>query len=114
MHGLEFLVAHVLDILEKIRFDGIFSFIFSPREGTPAAKMEDLTPHEEKQARFERLLELQNKITYEKTSACVGKTYKVLVEGTSKENDGCYSACIQCGKVLRALYEYDLGTNGSF
>ncbi len=80
--------AETLDILEKIRFDGIFSFIFSPREGTPAAKMEDLTPHEEKQARFERLLELQNKITYEKTSACVGKTYKVLVEGTSKENDG--------------------------
>ena len=79
--------AETLDVLEKVRFDGIFSFIFSPREGTPAAEMEDLTSHEEKQARFERLLELQNKITYEKTSACVGKTYKVLAEGVSKEDE---------------------------
>ena len=76
-----------LDILEKVRFDGIFSFIFSPRRGTPAAEMEDNTSEEEKQNRFERLLALQNEITHEKTAQCVGKTFPVLVEGVSKENE---------------------------
>ncbi len=76
-----------LDVLRKVRFDGIFSFIFSPRKGTPASEMEDPFTHEEKQAHFERLLEVQNEITAEKTAACVGKTYPVLVEGKSKENE---------------------------
>ena len=76
-----------LDVLRKVRFDGIFSFIFSPRKGTPAAKMDDPFTHEQKQAHFEKLLEVQNEITAEKTAACVGKTYPVLVEGKSKENE---------------------------
>ena len=76
-----------LSVLEKVRFDGIFSFIFSPREGTPAAKMEDFASHDEKQARFERLLEVQNAITLEKTTACEGKVFPVLAEGVSKEDE---------------------------
>ena len=76
-----------LDVLRKVRFDGIFSFIFSPRKGTPAAKMEDPASPREKQARFNRLLEVQNEITHEKTAACVGKVYPVLIEGKSKENE---------------------------
>ena len=79
--------AETLSVLEKVRFDGIFSFIFSPREGTPAAKMEDLTSHAEKQARFERLLEVQNAITLEKTTACEGKVFPVLAESVSKEDE---------------------------
>ena len=76
-----------LDVLRKVRFDGIFSFIFSPRKGTPAAEMEDPFTHEEKQAHFEKLLEVQNEITAEKTAACIGKVFPVLVEGKSKENE---------------------------
>jgi len=76
-----------LDVLRKVRFDGIFSFIFSPRRGTPAAEMEDPFTHEEKQAHFEKLLEVQNEITAEKTAACIGRVFPVLVEGKSKENE---------------------------
>ena len=76
-----------LDVLRKVRFDGIFSFIFSPRKGTPASEMEDPFTHEQKQAHFEKLLAVQNEITAEKTAACVGQTFPVLVEGRSKENE---------------------------
>lgn len=69
-----------LSLLEEVRFDSLFTFIFSPRVGTPAAQMEDPTPMAEKKARFQRLLELQNRISLEKHQAHVGKVLPVLVE----------------------------------
>lgn len=69
-----------LSLLEEVRFDSLFTFIFSPRVGTPAAKMEDPTPMAEKKARFQRLLDLQNRISLEKHRAYVGKVLTVLVE----------------------------------
>ena len=73
-----------LDIVEKAEFDGIFPFIYSKRENTPAAKMEDHTPHSEKTERFARLMQAQNRITEKKNKAYEGKTVRVLVEGESK------------------------------
>ena len=73
-----------LSLLEEVRFDSLFTFIFSPRVGTPAAQMEDPTPMAEKKARFQRLLDLQNRISLEKHQAYVGRTLPVLVE---EEND---------------------------
>ena len=61
----------------------IFSFIYSPREGTPAAKMEQV-PHEVSTARFERMLKLQNAISDEKNERFVGRTMRILAEGESK------------------------------
>ncbi|MDP4119316.1 MAG: tRNA (N6-isopentenyl adenosine(37)-C2)-methylthiotransferase MiaB [Bacillota bacterium] len=75
-----------VEVLEKVRFDSIFSFIYSPREGTPAANMEDNVSKEEKQKHFDRLLEVQNRITHEKALECLGHTFTVLTEGRSKEN----------------------------
>ena len=72
-----------LDILEKVRYDMIFSFIYSPREGTPAAKMVQV-PHEISTARFERMLALQNSISDERNSRFVGRTMRILAEGESK------------------------------
>lgn len=72
-----------LDMLEKVRYDMIFSFIYSPREGTPAAKMEQV-PHEVSTARFERMLKLQNAISDEKNVRFVGRTMRILAEGESK------------------------------
>ena len=72
-----------LDMLEKVRYDMIFSFIYSPREGTPAAKMEQV-PHEVSTARFERMLKLQNAISDEKNERFVGRTMRILAEGESK------------------------------
>jgi tRNA-2-methylthio-N6-dimethylallyladenosine synthase len=62
-----------LDILEKARFDALFTFIYSKREGTPAAVMPDPVPKEEKQRRFDALLKLQNTISEEKHAMYVGK-----------------------------------------
>ncbi len=73
-----------LSLLEEVRFDSLFTFIFSPRVGTPAAEMEDPTPMAEKKARFQRLLDLQNRISLEKHQSYVGKVLPVLVE---EEND---------------------------
>lgn len=72
-----------LRILETVRFDALFTFIFSPRVGTPAAGMDDPYTREEKQVRFDRLLEVQNRISEEKHAEYVGKTLRVLVDGES-------------------------------
>ena len=77
-----------LDIVRRARFDMIYSFIYSPRVGTPAAEMPDQIPREVQNARFDRLLELQNQIALEKNEELVGKTVRVLSEGESK-SDGC-------------------------
>ena len=52
---------HALEVVNKCKFDSAFTFIYSPREGTPAAKMEDNTPIDEKKERLARLNELINK-----------------------------------------------------
>ncbi len=76
-----------LDILSKVRYDMIFSFIYSPRSGTPAATMENQVPHEVSTARFERMLALQNKISDERNERFLGRTMRVLVEDTSKNSN---------------------------
>lgn len=70
-----------LRLVERVRYDALFTFIFSPRSGTPAAEMPDPFTREQKQRRFDRLLELQNRISQEKHSAYIGKTMRVLVDG---------------------------------
>ena len=70
-----------LKLIERVRYDALFTFIFSPRAGTPAASMDDPTPRAEKNQRFDRLCALQNRISEEKHRAYVGKTLRVLVDG---------------------------------
>jgi tRNA-2-methylthio-N6-dimethylallyladenosine synthase len=66
----------------------IFSFIYSPRIGTPAAEMEDQIPSEVSGARFKRLLALQDEICEARNSRFLGRRVKVLVEGVSKSDEG--------------------------
>ena len=68
-------------LIEKVRYDALFTFIFSPRGGTPAAKMDDPFTKADKNRRFDRLLEVQNRISEEKHRAYIGKTVRVLVDG---------------------------------
>ena len=75
-----------LKLIERVGYDALFTFIFSPRGGTPAAKMEDPTPKAEKNRRFDRLVQLQNKISEEKHRSYIGKTFTVLVDGRDGEN----------------------------
>ncbi len=68
---------------EEVRFDGAYTFIFSPRSGTPAADMPDL-PHNIKQARLERLIETVRGISAQRHQRHVGSVQEVLVEGPSR------------------------------
>ena len=69
-----------LSLLEEVRFDSLFTFIFSPRVGTPAAKMDDPVPMTEKKKWFQRLLDTQNRISVEKHKEYIGRILPVLVE----------------------------------
>ena len=72
-------------LVEQVRFDALFTFIFSPRPGTPAAKMDDPMPREEKQKWFDRLCDTQNRISEELHAAYVGRTLRCLVDGESDD-----------------------------
>ena len=74
-----------LKVLEEVRFDALFTFIYSPRVGTPAAKMPDPMSHKEKLANFNRLVALQDAISEEKHAAYIGKTVRCLVDGLSDD-----------------------------
>ncbi len=69
-----------MDVITKVEFDNLFTFIYSKREGTPAEKMDDPIAHEEKAKWMGELLETQEKITSRRMSAYVGKTQRVLCE----------------------------------
>ncbi|MDR0861806.1 MAG: tRNA (N6-isopentenyl adenosine(37)-C2)-methylthiotransferase MiaB [Oscillospiraceae bacterium] len=90
-----------LRLVETARFDAMFTFIYSPRNGTPAAKMEDNTPREEKQRRFDRLLALQNGISEEKHRSYVGKTVRVLVDAESGDAALPYNARTSGNRLVR-------------
>ena len=94
-----------LRLIERVRFDALFTFIFSPRPGTPAAKMDDPTPKEEKNRRFDRLVQLQNRISEEKHRAYVGKTLRVLVDGREEE---LLTARTDGGRLVRLRGEESL------
>lgn len=91
---------HTLDVLLKVRFDTIFSFIYSKRNGTPAAVMPDGISMEEKKENFNRMLEIQDEISYAKNKALEGKVVRVLVEGRSKTDESCMSARTDGGKIV--------------
>ena len=74
-----------LKLVEKARFDAMFTFIYSKRPGTPAGKLQDTVTREEKQVRFDRLLQLQNAISEEIHSQSVGKTVRVLVDEQARD-----------------------------
>ena len=87
-----------LSLIEEVRYDALFTFIFSPRAGTPAAKMDDPTPKEEKNRRFDRLCDTQNRISLEIHQGYVGRTLRVLVDGREKE---MLTARTEGGRLVR-------------
>ena len=89
-----------LDILRKVEFDNIFSFIYSRREGTPAAKLDFVLTDEEIHRNFNRLLEVQNEISKRKNDAYVGRVETVLVDGVSKNDDNMLSGRCESSKIV--------------
>ncbi len=84
--------THTLDMVERIRFNAAFTFLYSPRKGTAAAAMPDQITEEEKKERIYRLIESQNKISREINDKLKGEIFEVLVEGVSKEEPACEAA----------------------
>ena len=76
-----------LDVVNTCKFDGAFTFIFSPRVGTPAAKMADNVTLEEKNQRLYKLNELVNKYSKEANDRYLNKIVPVLIEGTSEKDE---------------------------
>ena len=74
-----------LSLLEEVRFDALFTCSYSPRKGTPAAELEDPVAKEEKSARFDRLVEAQNRISLEKHRAYVGTVQRCLIDGEGRD-----------------------------
>jgi len=75
-----------LDVVRRVQFDSAFMFIYSPRKGTPAAKLKQTTPSDEISRRFKRLADLQTEIATKLAKRFEGKTVEVLVDGPSKQN----------------------------
>ena len=73
-----------------MEFSSLFTFIYSPREGTPAAVMEDPVSREEKGKWFSELLKVQEEIAAKNEPQLVGKTYRVLCDSVGSE-EGCMS-----------------------
>ena len=92
--------AGTLDMLRRVRFDMLYSFIYSPRKGTPAAEMPDRIPKPVQQERFDRLLALQGEIGAEKNAALVGETLRVLCDGVSKNNPALLSGRTDGYKIV--------------
>jgi tRNA-2-methylthio-N6-dimethylallyladenosine synthase len=90
--------AETLRLIETVRYDALFTFIYSPRPGTPAAKLPDPTPREEKNARFDRLCALQNEISKERHAAYAGRTLRVLADGL---DGGFVTARTEGGRLVR-------------
>lgn len=80
-----------LSLVEYVKYDSAFTFIYSPREGTPAAGFSDQIPYDIKHERFERLNEVINKYSLEKNERLSDKTVKVLIDGSSRKDDKSYS-----------------------
>jgi tRNA-2-methylthio-N6-dimethylallyladenosine synthase len=89
-----------MDILRTVRFDQAYTFIYSKRTGTPAAKLDNQIPEEMVKNRFSRLLDLHNQICKERNEEMLGSIESVLVEGLSKNNDAFYTGRTDGNKVV--------------
>ena len=76
-----------MDVVRKVRYDSAFTFIYSKRTGTPAAKMEDQVPEDVVKVRFDRLLKEVQEIAAEKSAVLTGQIQDVLVESVNHQDD---------------------------
>lgn len=89
-----------LEAVEEVRFDGAFTFIYSPREGTKAAEMPDQVPEEVKKERIYRLIEVQNRVSLEINQALRGKVVEVMVDGPSEKDSEIWEGRTTTNKLV--------------
>ena len=100
-----------LDVVEKVKFEQVYMFIYSRRVGTPGDKMENQVPEEEKHKRFNKLKALVESQIEENNQKYVGTVQKVLVEGTSKNNEKMLTGRTDSNKVV--IFEGDISLIGN-
>ena len=99
-----------IDLVKTVGYDQAFTFIYSIRPGTLAAKMENQIPDDIKNARLQKLIDIQNDISLEKNKKYLGKTLNVLVEGKSSKDDNFYSGRSEEFKLVNfKANEEDIG-----
>lgn len=89
-----------ITLLEKLKFDGSYSFIYSPRPGLPSAKIPDKTPLVEKENRLNRYITIQNDLILKTNSEYIGKSYEVLVEGPSNTDKMVMNGRTRSNKLI--------------
>ena len=93
--------ASTLDVLRRVRFDMVYSFLYSPRSGTPAAGRENaFVPDEIKSERFSRLLALQDEIALAANRCYEGRVERVLTDSISRGDNRMYSGRTASGKLV--------------
>ena len=101
-----------IEVLKRVEYDTIFSFIYSRRKGTPANDMENQVPQEIQHQRYDRLCNIQNEITFKKNQRYLNKVVRVLVDGKSKNNESVYTSRTDGGKIVH--FESEKDYTGSF
>ena len=91
---------NTLKAVKELEYDSAFTFIYSPRVGTPASKMKDDVSEDEKKKRFNHLVEYVSASAKKRNDEYVGKTLKVLVEGVSKKNKNILSGYSEENKLV--------------
>jgi tRNA-2-methylthio-N6-dimethylallyladenosine synthase len=92
--------AETLAVVEEVGYDGAFTFVFSPRRGTPAAEYRDQVPHPAKRERMQRLVEVVQRRARERAERFVGRTMEVLVEGPSRTDPARVRGRIRHNKTV--------------
>jgi tRNA-2-methylthio-N6-dimethylallyladenosine synthase len=101
-----------LEVVEESQYDGAFTFQYSPRPMTEAASFPDQLPKEVVQERYDRLVELQDRISLERNRAQVGRVEEVLVEGPSKKDPDRLTGRTRTNKLVH--FPSDGAEEGSF
>mgnify|MGYP004521429265 FL=1 len=97
-----------LDVVNKCKYDSAFTFIYSPREGTPASKMEDKISYEVKEERLHKLNELVNKYSLENNKKYLNKTVKVLLTDISEKDNNKLCGYTETMKLVNVLCDKEL------
>ncbi len=101
-----------IDMIKRVKYDNIYSFIYSKRSGTKAAEMPDCTDEETKGQRMRRLLDVQREISSEHYKRFIGKTMRVLCEDTSKKREGWLTG--KSNEFIIVEFEGDSSLIGQF
>ncbi len=92
--------VETVEVIERVGYDNVFAFRYSPRPGTPAAAMPEQVPDDVKADRNRRLLEVVERVTGTQSARLAGRTMEVLVDGVSRRNPGELAGRTRCNRVV--------------